>query len=136
MDTKEYLGQAYKIDRRIDSKLEQLESLHALVTKTGSAISDMPRGGGRDVHRMERTLVKIADMENEVREEMELLVDLKAEIMERIGRVPDGEQRTLLEQRYLCFKTWEQIAVQMGYHIRHVYRLHAEALESIKNQGL
>jgi len=45
--------------------------------------------------------------------------------------VDNTEHQTLLELRYLCFKTWEQIAVDMGYNVRHVYRLHDEAIENI-----
>lgn len=33
MKIKEYLGQAYHIDHRINSKLEQISSLHDLATK-------------------------------------------------------------------------------------------------------
>lgn len=42
MKIKEYLGQAYRIDNRINSKLEQISSLHDLATKATSTISDMP----------------------------------------------------------------------------------------------
>ncbi len=41
------------------------------------------------------------------------------------------EQQTLLELRYLCFKTWEQIAVDMGYSIQNAYKVHDRALENI-----
>ena len=34
----------------------------------------------------------------------------------------------LLEKRYLCFMPWEKIAVDMGYSIQHIYRLHDWAL--------
>ncbi len=42
MTTKEFLNQAYRIDQRINSKLEQIISLHALATKATSTLSDMP----------------------------------------------------------------------------------------------
>ena len=41
------------------------------------------------------------------------------------------EERTILEKRYLCFDTWEQISVDMGYSIQHTFRLHDKALKEI-----
>lgn len=52
MTAKEYLGQAYRIDQRINSKLEQVASLRALATKATSTLSDPPQGGSRNVQAM------------------------------------------------------------------------------------
>ena len=43
------------------------------------------------------------------------------------------EYQLVLELRYLCFKSWEEIALQMGYDVRHVFRLHGEALKAISD---
>lgn len=59
MTAKEYLGQAYRIDQRINSKLEQVGSLRALAAKATSTVSDTPPGGNRNVHFMEDIIVKI-----------------------------------------------------------------------------
>lgn len=49
MTVKEYLSQAYRIDQRINSKLEQVASLRALATKATSTLSDTPPSGSRNV---------------------------------------------------------------------------------------
>ncbi|MCD8365821.1 MAG: DUF1492 domain-containing protein [Clostridiales bacterium] len=59
------------------------------------------------------------------------LVDLKAEMVQVIKAVENTEFQTILEKRYLCFMSWEQIAVDLGYNVRHLYRLHEEALEKV-----
>ena len=38
MTAKEYLSQAYRLDKRIDSKIEQLKSLNLLATKCTSTL--------------------------------------------------------------------------------------------------
>jgi hypothetical protein len=43
MTTKEYLSQAYRLDQRINSKLEQVESLNELATKVNTTLTGMPR---------------------------------------------------------------------------------------------
>lgn len=131
MATKEYLSQAYRIDQRINSKLEQIVSLRELATKATSTLSDTPRSGSRNVHSMEGIIVKMVDLENEINKDIDTLVDLKREFVFIIKRIDNPEYQTLLELRYLCFKTWEQIAVEMGYSLQHIFRIHDKALKNI-----
>lgn len=131
MTAKEYLSQAYRIDQRINSKIEQISSLHDLATKATQTLSDMPGSATRNVHRMEDVIVKIIDLENEVNAEIDRLVEVKRDITHFINEVPNPEEQTLLELRYLCFKTWEQIAVEMGYGLQNLYKLHRRALKNI-----
>ena len=131
MTAKDYLGQAYRLDQRINSKLEQVLSLRDLTTKATATMSDMPGGGSRNVYKMQDIVAKIIDLENEINAEIDHLVDLKREIREVISAVKNLECQTLLELRYLCFKTWEQIAVEMNYSIQHIYRLRDKALTQI-----
>lgn len=131
MTTKEYLSQAYRIDQRINSKLEQIVSLRELATKATSTLSDTPPSGSCNVHSMEGIIVKIVDLENEINKDIDTLVDLKREFVFIIKKINNPEYQTLLELRYLCFKTWEQIAVEMGYSLQHIFRIHDKALRNI-----
>ena len=131
MTAKEYLGQAYRIDQRINSKLEQIASLNGLATKCTSTLTGMPRNPNRSTSAMEDAVAKIVDLQAEINSDIDRLVDLKREMVKLIKAVDNTEYQTLLELRYLCFKTWDQIAVDMGYNVRHVYRLHDEAIEKI-----
>ena len=132
MTAKEYLGQAYRLDQRINSKLEQVLSLRDLTTKATATMSDMPGGGSRNVYKMQDIIGKIIDLENEINADIDQLVDLKREMVTVIKSVSDPECQTLLELRFLCFKTWEQIAVDMGYSIQHIYRLLDKAMKLIE----
>jgi len=131
MTTKGYLGQAYRLDQRINSKLEQVASLNELATKCTSTLTDMPRNPNRGTSTMADAVAKIVDLQAEINEDIDRLVDLKRDMVRAIKAVDNTEYQTLLELRYLCFKTWEQIAVDMGYNVRHVYRLHDEAVGCI-----
>ena len=75
--------------------------------------------------------MKIIELENEINSDIDSLVDLKKEIVHAIDAVNNPELRTLLELRYLCFKSWEAIAREMEFNVRHVYRLHGEALKKV-----
>jgi DNA-directed RNA polymerase specialized sigma subunit len=131
MTKKEYLSQAYRLDQRINSKLAQVESLNTLATKVSSTITGMPKNPNRATSTMADAVTKIIDLQAEINNDIDRLVDLKREMVTVIKAVANKEYQTLLELRYLCFRTWEQIAVDMGYNVRHVYRLHDEAVENI-----
>lgn len=135
MTAKEYLGQAYLIDQRINAKLEQAVSLRQLAAKATSTLTDTPHSASPNLRSMENTIGKMVDLENEINADIGALVDLKLEIVSAIKGVENPEYRTLLELRYLCFKPWEQIALEMGYDLRWLYRLHQRALAVIKTEA-
>ena len=61
MTVKEYLSQAYRLDRRIDSKLEQLSALRDTTTKATAVMSDTPVSHTRNVHSLQDTISALAN---------------------------------------------------------------------------
>ena len=131
MNAKEYLSQAYRIDQRINSKLEQVMSLRTLLGKATGTLNGAPKAATPNPHSMEDTICKMVDMENEINADIDMLVNLKTEIMKCIKQIGNPEYQTLLELRYLCFKNWEDISTEMDYSLRRLYELHNLALEQI-----
>lgn len=132
MTAKEYLSQAYRLDQRINSKIEQVASLNDLATKCTSTLTGMPKNPNRASSTMADAVGKIIDLQNEINRDIDRLVDLKREIVTVIKAIENPEYQTLLEKRYLCFLTWEKIAVDMGYDLRWLYRIHKRALDEIR----
>ena len=131
MTAKEYLSQAYRLDKRIDSKIEQIKSLNLLATKCTTTLSDMPKSQSAGNSRLEDTVVKIVDLQEEINRDIDSLVDLKRDIVKTIKSVQNPEYQIILELRYLCFKTWEEIAVQMNFSIDNVFKIRKNALKSV-----
>ena len=98
MTAKEYLSQALNIDRSINSKLEQVVSLHELATKATVTMSDMPGSPNRNIHKMEDAIVKMVELENEIHSDIHALVELKTEITHMIRRIENRDQQIILEQ--------------------------------------
>ena len=80
---------------------------------------------------MEDAIIKIIDLENEINQDMMKLVELKKDIIRRIKAVESAELQTILELRYLSYMRWEEIAIELGYGIDNVFRLHRNALDEI-----
>lgn len=131
MTAKEYLSQARLLDNRINAKIQQVASLNDLATSATATLSGMPHSPNRASSKMADAVVKIVDLQHKINEDIDHLVDLKREIMRMIKAIPNTEYQLILEKRYLCFMPWEQIAVDMGYSIQHIYRLHDRALQAI-----
>ncbi len=133
MNAKEYLSQATWLDQMIDSKLEQLEALKSLSMKvTSSFTKEKISGGNIEKSKMESTIVKVIDLENEINADIDRLVDLKKDIQDTINKMDDINQQLLLELRYLGGKGWDEIASSMGYDPRTVYRIHGKALKKFE----
>ena len=134
-EMKEYLSQAFRIDQRIQSKMEQVASLNDLATRATATYSDMPGSETRNLHRMEDAILSIIELEAEINGDICKLVQTKKDIVHKIKAVQNTEYQTLLELRYLCYKPWNEIMTELGYSEPTIYRLHGEALKKILVPG-
>ena len=125
-----YLAQARHIDGLIQAKLEQIAQLRASITRGTAMLSDMPRGG--PMRDWTDTAARVADMETELRGQINLMIDIKSEITEAIMTVPDMELRTLLNYRYLTGWSWGRIADAMHYDRATIWRKHKEAMAAVQ----
>lgn len=115
-----------RFDRqRLDAlKLERERLMSAAVG--GTARLDGTPHGGRDP-REPGKLDALADMLTDIDTEAAQLWERVRTVRLAVSRVEEP-YRTLLELRYVTCLTWEQVAEQMNYEVRTVYRLHEIAL--------
>ena len=132
MTAKEYLSQAYKLDLRINGKLTQLDSLRALTQKVTVSYDRQPVSHTRNVSSLEDTVLHLVEVENEINASIDALINLKMEIATSIAGVENTDYQILLEQRYICFHTWEAIASSLQCTVRWVHELHKRALEAFQ----
>lgn len=71
------------------------------------------------------------DLQGEIFDDLQSLIDLKREIMTIIKCIEGSELQTLLELRYLCCKTWEEIASDVNWSPRQVFYMHGAALREV-----
>lgn len=130
MTAKEFLAQAWHIDRRIERRCEERDRLLARLTAGRTAnLNGMPRGGGYD---WTDAVSRLIEMEREIGAEIIDLCRIKREVNTAINQVEDMRYRQLLELRYRNYYSWERIAREMGFDVRHIYRLHGEALLCVR----
>jgi len=126
MTAKEFLSKAWRIDRRIERKIEERERLQSRLTAGRmSSLTGMPRGGGYDWTDAAAQVLRLTE---QIDDEINRLCTVKRLVNEAIDAVEDPKYRQVLELRYRNYLTWEEIAEDMGYETRWVYELHGRAL--------
>lgn len=132
MTPKEYLQQYRQAVMRAEAAMDHLEELRAMATRITPYYSAEGGGTHQAGDKLGAAVARILDAESRVSDELEMLEATEREIICTISKLTDGTLRTLLYERYINGKTWEQIAVQMNYTYRRVTQLHGKALEKIR----
>jgi len=132
MKAKEYLHQAYRLDQRINSDIEEIERLRAMATSVSSPnwdekVSHSPNTNAPFVRCLER----IVDLENKINAEVDRLVNLKEQVREVIEKVSNTDEQMVLRYRYIHNLTWEQIGDELNADKSTVRRWHGNALNHV-----
>lgn len=125
---KAYLNQVYRLEQRINSKLEQVMRLRSMSTRITVSYGSEPVSRTRNVSSMEETVLKIIMVEREIDRTIDAMLAQRKEIEQTIQLITDPDSRTLLELRYLAFKDWDAIAVNFRCSNSYVHRMHRRAL--------
>lgn len=132
-DKIKYLKRYKWLDRRINSKLNELEVWRSRLGKLTPTLSNMPGGGGSIYKSKDLDLIdKIVDIEAELDKEIDELILIKDEIRNAINSLDDDREKTLMQYRYIDGMKFEWIASTMEYHWRSVHKIHVRALNKIK----
>ena len=132
MTAKEYLSQAFYMNRQIKAKERRLEWLREIAPGPSMRFSQEEKSKGDPRSSLvEEAALKVVELEDEIASDILELVRVMKEIASTISRVDSMECRTILEMRYLSFMEWDEIISRMGYSRSYVFRLHGEALNAI-----
>ncbi len=131
MTAKEYLSQAYRLNRMANTKMEQIENLRALSEKVTASYGSEQVSHSRNVTSMEDTIVRIVAAQEDLNRQLSEIVRLQVEISTLIDKVQNVNYSQILTKRYLRFMPWNRIASEMGYSRRWVLQKHGQALEVI-----
>ena len=129
MTVKEYLRQAYRLDNRINSDIQEMERLREMACSVSSPSLEEHYNPNRPTEApFVKCLEKIMELEEKINVEVALLVDLKAQMRVVIGEVPNIDEQMVLRYRYIHNYTWEKIGDELHADRSTVYRWHNQAL--------
>lgn len=128
-EKKEYLRRYKAADDEINDLLRERERVMSRLTRMTPTLSGMPRGGEKDA--LAEGMDKLIALDREIGDKVDRLIDLRREIEGYLSTVCNATQRRLLRLRYLHCMSWDRVAVEMGYELRWVYRVHGRALSAL-----
>jgi len=151
LTAKEYLTQAYKIERRINIIKDKIVKLRSQLEYKGISYDGLGASHGGASEDMSEVIIKIAQYEERSKALADKLICQRLEIEKSIEDIQDDVQREVLERRYLLYQSWESglkwrtdrqtgnrrkvyvkgIAEDMGYSERQIYYTHGKALQNI-----
>lgn len=129
--TKDLL-ETYRLRDLIDSKVEYRLKLENLAQGQAARLGG---GGGAKSDKVGSLAAEMADVDAEIESLIHQLADASGKMRKRIGLIENKDLRLILELRYLNQLRWDEVAWKMGYSLRHIYRLHNEAVGEYEKLG-
>ena len=142
MTAKEYLSQAYKINKEIELTLAKSYAMRkSLYCGRGQNFDIISHS--KSSKSFAEAMQKVIDYEHDADNLTDKLVDKRIEIENTIKNVPDSKLQEVLTKRYLEFKPWDGrynkvtqkyvkgIYEEMGYSQSQVFDFHKKALKFV-----
>lgn len=134
MRAKEYLQQLQRLDTMINQKIKEAQELRLKSQSTRGIdyskerVQSSPSG---DVPFV-KLIGRIADLESEIDTEIDRYVNEKHKIINQIQGLKNSDYIALLFKRYVEYKKFEVISVEMNFTYQYVIEMHRYALKEFE----
>ena len=140
---KKRLEEYAALPRRIDNLIERLENLNATMGSPSSPnLTGLPSGGGDGTSKIERQVVKKAELEEKIRGMIQDERRNRKELEELIEAMKNPDEQTVIEMRYLDGAKWWTIcealySMEPDYdekadkYLKRTFKLHGSALQAL-----
>ena len=115
MTAKEYLEQVGNKEIYVRNLQKKIERLRKVLDSAGAVQYDTTKV------RATHTTDKINDLYAKMDEQQQLVDNLMIDL-------DDERYKNILHQKYIEMKTWKEIAIDMSYNVRYLFRIHGAAL--------
>lgn len=109
----------------------RIDTYREMAVRSTGNMSGMP-GSGNKEGKQEQYIIPLVDTQRRLGNQLRRLRDMTADAERLIAKLPDPRHRAVLQAYYLSTATWEDVAEQLNYDVRWVYKLREEALEILK----
>lgn len=130
---KEYLEQIRILDVRIKIKTKELNELKndmydiSAVNISEERVKSSIQNKGFD--KVDSSI----DLEREIKQQIDNLVHLRHKTIDEIQNLNNVNYIDVLYKRYVEGKTFDEIALDMGYSYGHITKMHGKALQAFCN---
>lgn len=125
---KEYLHQVKEKDREINNLISDKETLIEMMYSLGGSGEGERVQTSRDNDKFGTLYSRIDEKERKIVEKIDELIDFKLKVSQEINGLSDTRYIAVLHRRHIRHQSWERIAIDLGYTVRHVQNLNGQAL--------
>lgn len=128
MNIEEWLNRGYRIENEIKTlEAERTKAYNALFPVQKYDSIRVQTSSGNSYQQLQDKLLHYEEL---LGNRIDTLYDTKCEIFQVINHVDNNVFRGILILRYISFHRWEEIADELDYDRRHVFRLRKKALSA------
>ena len=135
MTVKEFLNSVRRQHARVETCKERLKEIECEVISLKS-----PQLGDKiqsnNVKSLDEVICRLELKRAETSREFVRLMDMQDKAEMLISYEKDHDRWAVLYRRYIINQKWEEIAVQMHFDLRWVYRIHGRALHDLQTTPL
>lgn len=133
-EVKLILMRAWKLKKEYEEDFERIQRLRSQLSRVTPIYSQAP-GGSHSADKMTDMVSVLLELDSEYRQHMSDYFLAMKVAQDLIDSLEKQSHRRVLKLRYLDYCKWEDIADLMQYDVRHVTRLHHEALELLAEEN-
>ena len=131
-EAKEYLERIKLYDAIVESGLEELAMLKDKVKRITPTMKDGGGSGNSSIQdKMAEVISKIVDLDEEINRNVDIFVDMKREAAAMLRKIKNADYYKVLHMRYFQYKSFVQIAAEMGLTERGASKLNGRALQAL-----
>ena len=127
MTAKEYLNRVRRQNYILKQTEKELNEIRAdILTLRASSLSEHV-SGSKNSDTADK-YIRLESYMEKVNAEWDKLIDMRNAAKDLIGDMPDPMHRAVLYARYINGQRWEDIAMDMHYSWKGIFKLHGQAL--------
>ena len=107
----------------------ELQELREMAVHITPYLNDMPTSKSGNSHRLERSVEKVMELEEQLAQRLETAILQQAEIRTTIEQVKEEKHRQVLRAKYLLGQTWSKMAEDLYTDERWLRRVHNRAVD-------
>ena len=127
MTAKQFLSRGRWIEREITSLIRTRDETRDRLTHITQNYDGDGAQSTKDPHKFDA----LVELEYKLDERIDELCAVKTEILDTISKLEDSRERLALQLYYIDMKSWEEIAVLMGYGWRNIMKIRKKGLTEV-----
>ena len=131
LDVKEYLRDVRHRYQYAQTLCQRAERYREMAMRATGRMDAVRLSGTSRRSKVEDNVLAMVDVQMELKKEIDALMAETKRAEKLISHLQDRKLRSVLQMRYLCGMTWEEIAQKMQYTLRWVHQLHRKAIRQL-----